>query len=227
MLGFHHRLAFLNTVQNRFAKERYERDLKALAFNYGGLGALIAFVSAGALLVILAYHADPAENHYRDIAENFAQSLSSASLNANVSGEVSLAKGSTVSLANNQHVSLEAPSDSSVVDAPQTPRSTETNEMFQPSEKQLGLNQQSEKSQAPKTTYTIFETAPYRNGVVMTGWEYEPENTQTPSAQYCYFSGTEHGKGVFISIARNRAPLVVKDQNLIDPAEAFSLCHWR
>lgn len=227
MLGFHHRLAFLNTVQNRFVKERYDRDLKTLAFNYGGLGALIAFVSAGLLLIILAHNSDPTENHYREIAENFAQALSGAPLNANVSGEVSLAKGAKVSLANDQHVSLETSSDSSIVETPQKPRLTNTNDMFHPSEKQLGLNQQSEKSQAPKTTYTIFKTAPYRNGVVMTGWEYEPENTQIPSAQYCYFSGVEHGKGAFISIGRDRAPLVVKDQNLIDPTEAFRLCHWR
>lgn len=227
MLAFHHKLAFLTSVQERFARERYDLDLKTLAYNYGGIGAMIILAGIGALLLINAYYSDPSETHYRAIAENFSEALSKNPLKSNVTGEVTLAKDATVNLAKNQHVSLDRQLDPSLAQPPQNQSAYDTKDLFQPSESQLGLNQQNTNTKAPKTTYTIFKAVPYRDGSIMTGWEFEPENTQTPSTQYCYYSGIDQGKGTLISVGRNGMPLEVQDQRLIDPSEAFRLCVWR
>ena len=229
MIAYHHKLAFLNSVQDRFRKERNNLDLTILALNYGGLAAIIVFIGLGLLMLVKAYSSErDIEIHYQTIAESFAQALSRSQIKATTTGEVSLAKGATVSLANDQSISLDAPKDESIENNKNVKLDTPpNNDLFQPSEEQLGLHQGKVNSQAPKTTYTIFKSIPYGTGSIMTGWEFEPDQPQTPRSQYCYYSGENNGKGVFISIGRNGMPLEVQEQNFVNPAQAFRLCVWR
>lgn len=190
---------------------------------------MIVFIGLGLLMLVKAYSSErDSEIHNQTIAESFAQALSRSQIKATTTGEVSLAKGATVSLANDQSISLDAPKDESIENNKNLKLDTQpNNDLFQPSEEQLGLHQRKVNSQAPKTTYTIFKSIPYGDGSIMTGWEFEPDQPQTPHSQYCYYSGENNGKGVFISIGRNGMPLEVQEQNFINPAQAFRLCVWR
>ena len=229
LIAYHQKLAFLNSVQERFRKERHNLDLTTLAFNYGGLAGMFLLVGSGLLILMNAYYSErDTQIHYQAIAESFSQALSRSQIKATTSGEVSLSKGATVSLAKDQTVSTDI-SHKELIEKKDIskPDTLANNELFQPSEEQLGLHQGNVNSKAPKTTYTIFKSIAYGNGSIMTGWEFEPDQPQTPRSQYCYFSGESNGKGVLISIGRNGLPLEVQQQNLINPADAFRLCVWR
>jgi cytoskeletal protein RodZ len=229
LIAYHQKLAFLNLVQDRFRKERNNLDLTILALNYGGLAAMILLIGLGLLMLVKAYYSErESEIHYQTIAESFAQALSRSQIKATATGEVSLAKGSTVSLAKDQTISTDASRGEIIENNKNTkPDTVSNNDLFQPTEEQLGVHQGNVNSQSPKTTYTIFKSIPYGDGSIMTGWEFEPDQPQAPRSQYCYYSGQSNGKGVLISIGKNGIPLKVQEQSFVNPAEAFRLCVWR
>jgi hypothetical protein len=78
------------------------------------------------------------------------------------------------------------------------------------------------------TNFTVFQTVKYREGVVVTGWNYKDSSETTPSGQYCYYDvPMDGGANVRLDLAQNgqMVPLRRAPRGF-DQADATSNCVW-
>jgi hypothetical protein len=121
-------------------------------------------------------------------AKALAQAFEHAELKTSVSGtmslspksELKLAPGQTVKLVESATVKLDPTSSIRVVgdlklDVPR------------PSKQQLQLDATTRSAEMPFTNYTIFRDVSYGSGEVVTGWNYDLEDTIRPKSQFCYY----------------------------------------
>jgi hypothetical protein len=179
---------FAATLNSRVAAEA--RIKKALAFAWlcGGGAIAACLISAGCATALLGYSYMISVNPSAEIA---AKALSDAFQRAQIktsvtgtmalaNGEVSLAKDQSVKLAEGSIVKLDPASSVRVTGDFKT-------DVPQPSKRQLQLDATTNNKDLPFTRYTVFKSAPFGLGVVVTGWNFELSDTSRPILQRCYY----------------------------------------
>jgi hypothetical protein len=219
----------LNTVVNdKIRSDRNNTISRANLMRLVGLGSMVALSSLGVTVAYLAINYQP--NRYEQsqkIAMYIANSLEKTKLQANASGNVELDKNASVTLEKNQIVSVD-PRSKLKIDPNSTIniQSDISSGPESPSKQQLGLGTNSNSSVEPKTTYTLFKYSAYEDGLVVTGWVYDPGNT-SPKTQYCYFSKSlDDMDQVRIDIAYNGKVLPSLNTVGRNILEAGTYCRW-
>jgi hypothetical protein len=180
---------FAAIINSRLAAE--SRISKAIGFGWICAGIAIAgcLIALGFASAFCGYSymlsIKPAAEQ---TAKALAQALKHANLKMNVSGtmslsprsELKLAPGQTVKLDENATVRLDPNSSVRVIgdlrlDVPQ------------PSKRQLQLDTTTRNEELPFTNYTAFRGVSYGSGEVVTGWNYDLEDTTKPKSQFCYY----------------------------------------
>ena len=114
--------------------------------------------------------------------------------------EVSLAKNQSVRLAEGSVVKLDPASSVRVTGDFKT-------DVPQPSKRQLQLDATTNNKDLPFTRYTVFKSAPFGTGVVVTGWNFELSDTSRPQMQRCYYEQVlDKGLAATQTIAIDGAP---------------------
>jgi hypothetical protein len=190
--------SFAAVINSRLAAEaRIER---AIAFGWlcGGYAIALVLTGLGLLVAFYGYSFVNAIAPAAEISANaIADAFSRTELKTIVAGELSLSPDSELRLASGQTVKLNEGAtvkldpNSSVrivgdlkLDIPQ------------PSKQQLQLDTTSGSKELPFTRYTIFKSASYGEGEVVTGWNFDLSDTTRPTSQRCYYEKTL-GKNVF------------------------------
>jgi hypothetical protein len=179
---------FAATLNSRLAAE--SRIRKALAFGWlcGGCAIAVCLISAGFAGASLGYSYMISINASAEIA---ARALSDAFQKSQIrtlvtgtmalaNAEVSLAKDQSVKLADGSSVKLDPSSSVRVTGDFKT-------DVPQPSKRQLQLDATTNGKDLPFTRYTVFKSAPFGAGVVVTGWNFELSDTSKPLLQRCYY----------------------------------------
>jgi hypothetical protein len=201
-------VTFAATLNSRVDADA--RIKKAAAFGWlcGGITLAGCMISAGFASALLGYSYMISINPSADIA---AKALSSAfqraQIKMSVTGtmtlanpEVSLAKDQTVKLAEGSMVKLDPASSVRVTGDFKT-------DVPQPSKRQLQLDATTNNKDLPFTRYTVFKSAPFGAGVVVTGWGFELTDTSKPQFQRCYYEQTlDKGIAATQTIAVDGAP---------------------
>jgi hypothetical protein len=79
------------------------------------------------------------------------------------------------------------------------------------------------------TNYTVFKTVSFQSGVVVTGWQFDDSNHQTPRQQYCYFEPSLSGSvNNYIMIGEDGHAALPKTKELrgVNLEAAASNCVW-
>jgi hypothetical protein len=218
-------------INSRVAAEA--RVARAIGFAWLCGGALIAFSLTG-LGVAIAFYGYSYMISVRPAAEQVAnalvESLEHAQLKTSVSGTMSLAPNSELTLAARQIVKLD---EGSIVRL--DPKSSVRVvgdlklDVPQPSRRQLQLDTTTRSDELPFTNYTIFKSIDYGSGEVVTGWNFDLSDTTRPKSQYCYYSqAVERGLDFRQIIATNRTPLrpTAQAKTKFDFDAALSNCIW-
>jgi hypothetical protein len=180
--------AFVATLNARIAAEA--RIKRALAFGWlcGGCAIAACLISLGFAAASFGYSYVASIDPSAEIAAKaIGDAFQKAQIKTLVTGtmalantEVSLSKGQSVKLAEGSTVRLDSASSVRVTgdfkaDVPQ------------PSKRQLQLDAMSNSKDLPFTRYTVFKSAPFGVGVVVTGWNFELNDTSRPLLQRCYY----------------------------------------
>lgn len=219
----------LNAVVNdKIRSERNNTIAKASLLRLFGLGSMVTLSSLGVAVAFLAINYQPNRfEQSQKIAMSFANSLEKTKLQANASGNVELDKNASVTLEKNQIVSVDPRSKLKI-----DPNSTlEIKENMQstiqiPTARQLGIDKKSNSFLSPKTTYTQFKYANYNEGFVITGWVYDPNETN-PKTKYCYYSRSVGSlESSRIDLAINGSNITNNDTSEININDALKKCQW-
>jgi hypothetical protein len=179
---------FAATLNSRVEAEA--RIRKALAFGWlcGGCAIAACLISAGFAVALLGYSHMISINPSAEIAAKaLGDAFQKAQIKTSVTGtmalanaEVSLAKDQSVKLAEGSLVKLDPASSVRVTGDFKT-------DVPQPSKRQLQLDATTYSKDLPFTRYTVFKSAPFGTGVVVTGWNFELSDTNKPQSQRCYY----------------------------------------
>jgi hypothetical protein len=223
--------SFAAVIGSRLAAEA--RIAKAVGFGWlcggwaiasclVGLGVAAAFYGYG-LMISVTPAAEQTANALRDA---FAR----AELKTSVTGTVSLAPGAeltldpdqTVKLAEGAVVKLDPNSSVRVVGDLKV-------DVPQPSKQQLQLDATSGSKELPVTQYTVFKTAAYGAGYVVTSWNFELPDTARPFYQRCYYEqGLDQGLAATQTIAVDGSPRPISALAKLpfDFEGALANCAW-
>jgi hypothetical protein len=181
-------VTFAATLNSRVEAEA--RIKKAIAFGWlcGGCAIAVCLISAGFAAALLGYSYMISINPSAEIAAKaLGNAFQKAQIKTSVSGtmalanaEVSLAKDQSVKLAEGSVVKLDPASSVRVTGDFKT-------DVPQPSKRQLQLDATTNSKDLPFTRYTVFKSAPFGTGVVVTGWNFELSDTSKPLMQRCYY----------------------------------------
>jgi hypothetical protein len=181
-------VTFAATLNSRMDAEA--RIKKATAFGWfcGGCAIAACLISAGFAAAFLGYSYMISINPSAEIAANaLGMAFQKAQIKTSVTGnmtlantEVSLAKDQSVALAEGSTVKLDPASSVRVTGDFKT-------DVPQPSKRQLQLDATTNNKDLPFTRYTVFKSAPFGSGVVVTGWSFELSDTSRPQVQRCYY----------------------------------------
>jgi hypothetical protein len=181
-------VAFAATLNSRVEAEA--RIRRAIAFGWLCSGCAIAacLISAGIAAALLGYSHMISINPSAEIAAKaLGDAFQKAQIRTSVTGtmvlantEVSLAKDQSVKLAEGSVVKLDPGSSVRVTGDFKT-------DVPQPSKRQLQLDATTTSKDLPFTRYTVFKSAPFGAGVVVTGWNFELTDTSRPHFQRCYY----------------------------------------
>jgi hypothetical protein len=218
-------------INSRVAAEA--RVARAIGFAWLCGGALVAFSLAGTGVAIALYgysYMISVRPAAEQVASALVESLEHAHLKTSVSGTMSLAPNSELTLAGRQVVRLD---EGSIVKL--DPKSSVRVvgdlklDIPQPSRQQLQLDTMSRSDELPFTNYIIFKSIDYGGGEVVTGWNFDLSDTIRPKSQVCYYNQhVEKGLGVRQIIAVNKAPLrpATPAKTKFDFDTALSNCIW-
>jgi hypothetical protein len=184
-------VTFAATLNSRVEAEA--RIKKAIAFGWfcGGFAIAACLISAGLAAAMLGYSYMISVNPSAEIAAKaLGDAFQKAQIKTSVTGtmalanaEVSLAKDQSVKLAEGSVVKLDPASSVRVTGDFKT-------DVPQPSKRQLQLDATTNSKDLPFTRYTVFKSAPFGAGVVVTGWNFELSDTSRPQVQRCYYEQT-------------------------------------
>ncbi|QPF83685.1 hypothetical protein IC762_28920 [Bradyrhizobium genosp. L] len=180
--------AFAANLNSRI--EADARIKRAVAFGWlcGGCAIAACLISAGCAVALWGYSYTISVNPSAEIvARALNEAFQRAQIKTSVSGtmvlantEVNLAKNQTVKLAEGSTVKLDPASSIRVTGDFRT-------DVPQPSKRQLQLDATANSKELPFTRYTVFKSAPFGAGVVVTGWSFELSDTSRPQVQRCYY----------------------------------------
>ena len=190
--------AFAAVINRRLAGDARLARAVALGWLCGGYAIAMCLAGAGLAIALYGYSLVRAATPAAEIAAKaLADALQRAQIRTMVTGELSLAPDSELRLMSGQTVKL---NDGAIVKL--DPQSTVRVvgdlkvDIPQPSKQQLQLDTTSASKELPFTRYTIFKSAPYGDGEVVTGWNFDLSDTSRPTSQRCYYEQTI-GKNVF------------------------------
>ena len=201
-------IAFAATLNSRIEAEA--RIKKAVAFGWlcGGFAIAGCLISAGCAAALLGYSYMISINPSAEmVSKALSDAFQKAQIKTSVTGtmtlantEVSLAKNQSVRLAEGSVVKLDPASSVRVTGDFKT-------DVPQPSKRQLQLDATTNNKDLPFTRYTVFKSAPFGTGVVVTGWNFELSDTSRPQMQRCYYEQVlDKGLAATQTIAIDGAP---------------------
>lgn len=181
-------VAFAATLNSRIEADARIKRAIALGWLCGGCATAVCLISLGCAAAMLGYSYMISIDATAAIAAKaLSDAFQRAQIRTSVTGTMALAN-TEVSLAKNQSVRL---AEGSVVriDPASSIRVTGDfrTEVPQPSKRQLQLEATTSGKDLPFTRYTVFKSAPFGTGVVVTGWSFELTDTSKPQAQRCYY----------------------------------------
>ena len=136
--------------------------------------------------------------------------------------ELTIAKGQSVRLQEGSSVKLDSSSSVRIVGDLKV-------NVPQPSKEQLQLDAMSVSKELPFTRYTIFNTATFGQGTVVTGWNFDLSNTTRPTYQRCYYEQVlDKGIAATQTVAVDGAPrrLSALTKLSFDFDGALANCIW-
>jgi hypothetical protein len=181
-------VAFAAALNSRIEAEARIKGVLAFGWLCGGLAISACLISAGVAAALMGYSYMISINPSAEIAAKaVSDAFQKAKIKTSVTGsmalantEVSLAKDQTVKLAEGSFVKLDPSSSVRVTGDFRT-------DVPQPSKRQLQLDATTNNKDLPFTRYTVFKSAPFGAGVVVTGWNFELSDTSKPQLQRCYY----------------------------------------
>lgn len=183
--------AFAATLNSRLAADAHIK--RAVAFGWLCAGCAIAacLFSLGGALALWGYsYTISVEPSAKIVAKAFEESFRRLQLRSSVTGvmvlsnpEISLAKDQVVRLAEGSALKVDPASSIRVSGDFRT-------DVPQPSKRQLQLDATTSAKELPFTRYTVFKSAPFGAGVVVTGWNFDLSDTTRPQLQRCYYEQT-------------------------------------
>lgn len=202
-----------------------KRHLYAL----GGVAGLIGLTGLGVGLGCLGFaEVEQKSTAAETIGLLLARAIAANPIHASVAGTVSLAPGSHVAIADGASVALAADQkvtlDRNATVTVETPTVTSR---LTPTQAQLQTSADDNLSNI-STTYTVFHSQPYRNGRIESGWQFNVQNVDAPSYQYCNYiveKDDRHAYRILIASNMNPAPSM-KSIAGFDWEEAFQKCVW-
>lgn len=211
-----------DSTQRSVAAEKRLLKAKADAFKYLCAGALFAIAGASIGGGLWAHSRILNKTvHVDEIAAALAKALRAAKLDLEptgaieVGGSVALADKQTISLKEGQTVALAQTAPLKVsgsihvdVGAPEPARASKPTRMVE--------------------NFSVFKSAPFADGIVLTGWTFQNSNQTSPSSQFCYFSksGPSAEADESVDLGRDGVPLPATENASFDEAAAFQRCVW-
>jgi hypothetical protein len=223
--------SFAAVINSRLGAEA--RIARAIGFGWlcGGWAIASCLVGLGLAAAFYGYSfmisvAPAGERTANALRDAFAR----AELKTNVTGSVSLAPGTELTLAPDQTVKL---ADGAVVKL--DPKSSVRVvgdlkvDVPQPSKQQLQLDATSGSKELPVTQYTVFKTGAYGAGYVVTSWNFELPDTARPFYQRCYYEqNLDQGFAATQTIAVDGSPRPISALAKLpfDFEGALANCTW-
>jgi hypothetical protein len=210
------------------------RASKAIGFAWlcGGAATAACLTASGVSLAFLGYsHMISVKPASDEIAKALVTALQQTELKTNVSGSVSLSPDSRLRLADGQNVKLDQSSSIIKLDPNASVRviGDLKVDVPQPSKEQLQQETTSKSDDVPITDYTIFRSAAYGSGQVISGWSYDLSDTVRPKFQYCYYTeDIERGLATRLPLAVNGSVLPPSNvsKSSFDLSAAAANCFW-
>jgi len=212
----------MDSTQRSLMAERQMLKAKSNAFRHLCIGAALAIAGAGIGGGIWAYSRVLSRTaHVDEIAAAIAKALESTKIDLEptgaieVGGFVALADKQTVSLKEGQTVALAQTAPLKVsgsihvaVSAPEPPTPVKQTRMVE--------------------NFTVFKSAPFADGAVLTGWAFENSSQTSPTRQFCYFSGSGSSADADedVSLGQDGVPLPPTENAFFDETAAFQKCVW-
>jgi hypothetical protein len=223
--------AFAAVINSRLASESRIAGAISFAWLCGGWAIACCLVGAGFALAFWGYSfmvsvAPAAELTAKALGDAFKRAelktIVSGSMSLSPDSELTLAKGQTVRLQEGALVKLDPSSSVRIVGDLKV-------DVPQPSKQQLQLDATTESKELPFTRYTVFNTATFGSGTVVTGWGFELSDTTRPTYQRCYYEQfLDKGIAATQTVAINGSPRRPSALNKLtfDFDGAFANCIW-
>jgi hypothetical protein len=222
---------FAAVITSRLAAE--SRIARAIGFAWlcGGWAIACGLIGSGLALAFLGYSymisvGPAAELTAKALGDAFKRAelrtIVSGSMSLSPESELTLASGQTVRLQEGAVVKLDSSSSVKIVGDLKV-------DIPQPSKQQLQLDATTGNKELPFTRYTIFNTATFGSGTVVTGWAFDLSDTTRPTFQRCYYEQTlDKGIAATQTVAIDgsaRRPSALTKLSF-DFDGAFSNCIW-
>jgi hypothetical protein len=222
---------FAAVINSRLDAEA--RISKAIAFGWlcGGWAIASCLIGMGVAAALYGYSfmisvTPAAERTASTLRDAFAR----AELKTYVTGTLSLAPGSELTLAPDQTVKL---AEGAVVKLDPNSSVRVVGDLKidvpQPSKQQLQLDATSGSKELPFTQYTVFKTGTYGAGYVVTSWNFELSDTSRPYYQRCYYEQSlDQGLAATQTIAVDGSPRPISALAKLpfDFEGALANCTW-
>lgn len=180
---------FAAVLNSRLTAESRIARAKSFGWQCGGWAIASCLAGAGAALAFWGYSATLSVMPTAELAAKaIADAFQRAELKTIVSGTMALSPESQLTLAKDQKVGL-VEGTTVKLDPSSTVRIVGDLKVNvpQPSKEQLQLDATSVSKELPFTRYTIFNSASFGQGTVVTGWSFEVSDPTRPTYQRCYY----------------------------------------
>ncbi len=180
---------FAAVINSRLAAESRVARAKAFGWVCGGWAIACCLTGTGIAVALWGYSSMISVVPAAEIAAKaIGDAFKRAELKTIVSGIMSLSPDSELTIAKGQSVGLEEGA-SVKLDPSSTVRIVGDLKVNvpQPSKDQLQLDTMSVSKELPFTRYTIFNSASFGRGTVVTGWSFDVSDPTRPTYQRCYY----------------------------------------
>ena len=211
-----------DSTQRALMAEQQMLKSKSVAFRSLCIGSVLAITGAGLGGGLWAYSRVLNKTaHVDEIAAAITKALDATKIDIEptgaieVGGSVTLADKQTVSLKEGQTVALVQTAPLKVsgsihvdVSAPESPMSVKHTRMVE--------------------NFTVFKSAPFADGAVLTGWAFESSSQTSPTRQFCYFtrSGSSAETDEDVTLGQDGVALPPTANASFDETAAFQKCVW-
>jgi hypothetical protein len=223
---------FVASLNSRLGAQARVSKAMSFAWLCGGAAIAVCLTASGLAVAFLGYSymvsVKPATD---EIAKALIVALQKTNMKTNISGTVTLSPDSKLTLADGQSVKIDQRSSTIKLNPNASVRviGDLKVDVPQPSKEQLQQEATSKSDDLPITDYTIFRSAGYGSGLVVSGWSYDLSDTVRPKFQYCYYTeDVERGIATRLPLAVNG--IIVPRSNTSKPTfdlnAAASNCIW-